>query len=58
MTRLTLPKNHAQPNREKEPDVLPMDPDEGPVPKLQPDHPNRGGTVDAVAKKERSHATA
>lgn len=58
MTRLTLPKNPAQPNREGVPNVLPVDPDEGPVPKLQPHHPNRDGAVSAVAKKERNHATA
>ncbi len=58
MTRLTLPKNHAQPNRQGEPDLLPVDADEGPVPELQPDHPNRDGVIDAVTQEERSHATA
>ena len=58
MTRLTLPKNHAQPDRQGEPDMLPVDPDKGPVPDLLPDDASRDGVSDSVAQKESDHATA
>ena len=58
MTRLTLPKNHQQPNMDPEPDVLPVDPEKGPVPDLLPDGPNRDGVSVPVAQKEIDHATA
>ena len=45
MTRLTLSKNHQQPIREPEPDVL-------------PDDPSRDGVTDPVAQEESDHATA
>lgn len=58
MARLTLPKNHQQPDREGDPDVLPVDPDKGPVPELLPDDPGRDGVTEPVAQTESSHATA
>ena len=58
MTRLTLPKNHAQPDRKGEPDVLPVDPDKGPMPDLLTDDQSRDGVSDPAAQKESDHATA
>ena len=58
MTRLTLPKNHQQPIRAPEPDMLPVAPDKGPMPDLLPDDPSRDGVSDPAAQKESDHATA
>ena len=51
MSRLTLKKNHVLPTREPAPDVLPLpvDPDKGPTPDLQPDEPDRDGVTQPVA---------
>ncbi len=60
MTRFTVPKTHVPPQREAEPDELPLpvDPDRGPTPDLLPDDPNGDGVTQPVGKKESHHATA